>query len=244
MRQVLPSRISAAVTLLGLTLGSAALPARADVVTFTTPVGASTSGPVDASVTFTTSAGQLSITLKDLQANPTDVAQLISGLSFSLVGGTNAGASLSSSSAQEVTVDKGGTFTPGSTVSTGWALSTSGTTGESLSALGTATSPSELIIGPPGAGGYTNANGSIAGNGPHNPFLNQTATFVISDASITANTTVTNVVFGFGTTAGSNLVPSAAVPEPGPLALAGVGLGVLAAVGSYRRRRRAQAAQA
>jgi hypothetical protein len=56
--------------------------------------------------------------------------------------------------------------------------------------------PSDLIIGP---GPYDNANGSIDGNGPHNPFINQSATFTATDPSITDATTITDVVRSFGT---------------------------------------------
>jgi hypothetical protein len=74
---------------------------------------------------------------------------------------------------------------------------------------------------------YSNANGSIAGNGPHNPFLNQTATFNIAVTGVTAATTVTSATFSFGTVAGVN-VPGTpgtpAVPEPISSALVGTGL--------------------
>jgi hypothetical protein len=96
-------------------------------------------------------------------------------------------------------------------------------------------------LGPPGSGGtYSNANGSIAGNPAHNPFLNQTATFAISLAGITAATLINSATFSFGTTAGINVagVPStSAVPLPGALPLfatALVGIGLL-----NRRRKKA-----
>ena len=60
-----------------------------------------------------------------------------------------------------------------------------------LDALGTAAAPSHLIIGPPDASNlYSNANDSIAGNGPHNPFLDGTATFMLDIAGVTADTTL------------------------------------------------------
>src|SRR5689334_13567325 len=95
---------------------------RADTITFVTPNGSSTSGgPVNASATFTTSAGQISITLTDLLANPTDVAQLISDLSFTLSNGAATG-TLASSSGQQLTVNSNGSFSLGSTIATGWGL--------------------------------------------------------------------------------------------------------------------------
>ena len=79
---------------------------------------------------------------------------------------------------------------------------------------------------------YSNANGSIAGNGPHNRFLNQSALFVISLAGITDSTLITSATFSFGTTDGALLVPSvpSTVPIPGALPLFAsrlVGLGLL-----------------
>ena len=43
---------------------------------------------------------------------------------------------------------------------------------------------------------------TIAGNDPHNPFLNQTAGFVIDLLDPTALATITGVIFSFGTTEG------------------------------------------
>jgi hypothetical protein len=211
---------------------------QANTITFVTPAGATIGGqPVAASATFTTGAGTLSITLADLLANPTDVGQLISDLFFTLSNGSTGGI-LTSSSGQEITVTGTGAFTLGPTVSTGWALSPSGG-GMLLNVLGTPIGPAHLIIGPPGPGGtYGTANGSIAGNGPHNPFLNQTATFTITDASITAATNVTAATFSFGTTAGSNVpgVPSVPVPEQPTLISLGVALLFLGALSRTWRR--------
>jgi hypothetical protein len=201
--------------------------AQADTVTFDTPAGSTTSGgPVDASATFVTNNdGTIDITLTNLLANPKDVAQLLSDLSFSLSNGATTG-TISSSSGQEITVAGNGTFTSGSTVDTGWALNSTAT-GFELDVLGTPIGPSHLIIGPAGAGGtYSNANGSIAGNGPHNPFLNGTATFVLDITGVTADTDITSATFSFGTTEGADLVPGTptTVPEPTSLALLAAGL--------------------
>jgi hypothetical protein len=56
-----------------------------------------------------------------LQANPTDIAQTISDLSFTLSTGQTTG-TLASSSGQQMTVNSDFTFSLGPTVSTGWAL--------------------------------------------------------------------------------------------------------------------------
>jgi len=215
-------------------------PGNAAVIAFDTPTGATVGGqPVDAAVTFTTGAGTIHVTLQDLLANPTDVGQLLSDLSFHIAGTTgNLTGTLTGSVGQEVTVNSNGTFTPGGNVSTGWALS--GGTGGTflLNVLGTPIGPAHLIIGPPGAGGtFSNANGSIAGNAPHNPFLFEVGSFDISVAGVTAATSIDNVVFSFGTTAGNN-VPATppSVPEPGTLLLLGFGLAGVAGAVRWGRR--------
>lgn len=139
---------------------------------------------VDAEATFTTSPGELIITLTNLLANPKDAGQLLGDLQFSL-NTRDTGATLSSSSADFIKLASGGSATNDAVSSTGWALG-SGTLGSGNYLLcvicgdgvsvGPHVAPAELIIGP---GPYTNANSSLAGNGPHNPFIDGTATFTI-----------------------------------------------------------------
>jgi len=210
--------------------------AQASLIIFTTPTGATTSGPVNAEADITTGAGTITIVLKDLQANPTDVAQLISDFHFTIAGpGTLTGSSQSSSSGQEINVAANGTFTTGSTVSAAWNYTSTSTSG-ALTALG-AGQPNHLIIGPPGGATYSNANGSIAGNDPHNPFLNQSATFTIAATGVTAATTISAVTFSFGTTAGIEVpgVPGPAVPEPATILGASIA-GLAGLLFAWRRR--------
>ena len=223
--------------LAGLGLESVVSPVRAGSITYTTTTGATTpGGPVRDLVTFTTSAGALTITLQNLQANPKDISQALSGLSFTMGNGSLTGAKLSTSSGQEITIAKGGTFTLGPTVSTGWAISTSsnGTT-ETLSVIGTAIAPKHLIIGLHGIGGtYSNANGTIAGHKNNNPFLNQLATFTINAPGITAATTVTSTTFSFSPSPGITAPGIALVPEPTSLVSSLIGLGLVGMIGKFR----------
>ena len=205
----------------------------AATITFSTPSGATAGGqPVDATATFITGSGTVTVSLTDLLANPISVGQLISDLDFTLSGGQTTG-TIGSSSGTQITVNSGGTTTLGSTGSTGWGLNNNVSGGLQLNALGFV-GPAGLIIGPPGPGGvYTAGNGSIANNPAHNPFLNQTATFTLNIAGVTADSTVTSATFSFGTVPGGPNVPGLPpqqVPDGGATvlllgaALSGLGL--------------------
>jgi hypothetical protein len=207
---------------------SCASVAYADSFTFSTPVGATAGGqPINVTAVFVTGFPFVQVTIINNQANPTSIIQAVSDLFFDLSSGTNGSLQLSAGGERNIAAD--GTFTNGSVVDTGWALSNVGSTVH-LNVLGTAIGPAHLLIGPPDINSnvYSNANGSIAGSGPHNPFLAENATFFITDRGITADTQVSNVVFSFGTEAGTN-VP-ANIPDSGAtVALLGLGLMGLAA---------------
>ncbi len=234
------TRRSAYLAALALLFGLSATQAEAGLFTFTIP-GATTVGgqPVSANASITTGAGTISVTLNNTQANPTSVIQNLSDL-FIAFNNSQVSGSLTSSSGMERSVAKtGGTFTNGPTVSTGWEVDDVASTGLRLHVLGTPVAPAHLIIGPPdGSNLYSNANGSIAGNKPHNPFLAETATFDLSVAGVTADTAITGVTFSFGTTEGNNVTvgrgppPPPPVPEPASIVLAGLGMVGFAA---YRR---------
>ena len=225
-----------ATVLVTMLLASAA---SAITINYQTAAGATESGgnAVNASATFTTSANTLTISLANLLVNPTTVAQNISDLYFTL-GSTATSGSISSSGGNLITVLGDGTTTSsGVASSTGWILSYAAATGFHLDALnGAVNTPAYTILGAPGAGGiYSNAGGSIAGNGPHNPFLNQSATFTLFIAGITADTTVTSATFSFGTTSGDNVpgIPHTNVPDNGSTVML---LGAsLVGIGLFRR---------
>ncbi len=171
-----------------------------------TPPGAVVpDGDVDARASFTTGTGFVTVTLTDTLSDPRSVGQLLSGLAFTVSGGETAG-TLGSSSADLRTVHKGGSFVDLGPSTTGWALAQDFNGGFELCVLCTdlgGAGPSHLLIGPPASSGtYASANGSIAGNGPHNPFTAQTATFLINVPDVTAISTITSATFFFSTTSG------------------------------------------
>ena len=171
-----------------------------------TPAGASvTDGPVNAKATFTTGGGYILITLTNLLADPTSAGQLLSGLAFTVSEGETAG-TLGTNTADIRSVKQGGAFTDLGPLATGWALAQNVNGGlelcvlcRDLGSLG----PSHLLIGPPAISGtYTSANRSIAGNGPHNPFTQGTATFMLNVPNVTSSSVITSAAFFFSTTEG------------------------------------------
>jgi hypothetical protein len=223
---------------------------RGNTVVFVTPSTATTSGgAVDAEADFTTTSGSpngtLTITLKNFESDPGSVAQAISAFSFTLGTGNLTGSSSNSLtvSVPLVTIDNNGNTTF-STGQAGYVYSSTSSTGllDVLSGPGHA-GPANLIIGP---SPYPNHKDSIAGNSPHNPFIDQTATFTITGPNITAATTVTAATFQFGTTEGNdqvtgtiqNITPQS-VPEPATFV--GAAFAVVASLAYGWRRKRVAA---
>ncbi len=219
-------------------------------LTFGDTVWTVNSGGNSASADFNFSvAGQVTITLTDTVSNPGSVASNLSAFMFGLDNnGTalNVG-SLSSGAGVERTVAGDGSYIDGSSVAAGWVFSLSSGTYALDVLSGGGAGPAHTIIGTPdGSNVYSNANSSIAGNGPHNPFLTS-GTFVITITGVNSNTTVDFANFQFGTTDGSGIIdgscttdcgtiPPQSIPEPTSLLLGGTGFAALGLVGWRRRR--------
>ena len=217
----------------------------------------------EASFTFNVSSQTITVELLNSEINPGAVSQLISGVEFDLTNLSTGTLSSTINSATENSFDVGSDGAP--TVdqqSSTWVVNKIGASSLTLCEIcktGGGGGPAELIIGGPdpttgNSQLYTNAAGSIAGNGPHNPFilgsgatysvgtlkgLNAMPTWVLKVPLITSTTTISQVRFFFGTTYGQDEVTDniGITPEPGPIVLIGGGL-LLVAGGRFSRRSR------
>ena len=222
--------------ILGLAHGTA----KADPISVCTGPGCSTT---NVSGTIVAGNGTVTITLNNnlTNAQVVSVIQNISGVYFQVSGYNGGAVSLSASnSAQSTNVGGGGAAALAGAVNpTGWAAGHNGNlvTVCVICAFGISSpaGPDQTIIGGTGTGTYANANGSIANNNPHNPFLVGPVTFTLVVPGVTVNSTFSNVVIQFGTTATPpNPQETPQVPEPASMFLLGSGL--LGAAAGFRKR--------
>lgn len=210
---------------------------KADPISVCTGVGCSTTNVTG---TIVAGNGTVTITLNNnlTNAQVVSVIQNISGVYFQVSGYNGGAVSLSASnSTQSTNINNAGTAVLAGAVNpTGWAAGHSGSTITvcvvCAFGIGPTAGPEQTIIGGTGTGTYANANGSIAGNNPHNPFLAGTVTFTVVVPGVTVNSTFSNVVVQFGTAA--TPPETQQVPEPASMLLLGTGL--LGVAAGFRRR--------
>ena len=191
--------------------------------------------PVDALATFTLSSNTLTLTIQNLIGNQKDVGQAITGIKFNLAGLTSHPTEQGTATTE--TVGNGGTTTLHTgTALNGWTATTS-LSAVSLSVFG-AGQPDQSILGAPNASGvYSSANSSIDGNGPHNDFVDQIATFTFTgltgvNTNAALSSLLSNVRLGFGTAnndylSGTLVNTVIATPEPASLWLIAGALGAM-----------------
>jgi hypothetical protein len=243
---------------LGLLLVAAGLSPAATII-FTTPTGSTAGGnAVSAEADFVFSAGQVVITLKNLQSGMVTIGQVLSDLDFVLSNADGSTLVLGATTTMSASAPLGTTTctTSGcvndSTVITnlGWGFGTLGTGNTICDVCGTGSNlsiptgpagtvpPEHTIIGP----NPTTQDGLV--NPSHQPFINQQAVFTLSNSLITTSTTVSSVKFSFNTTPDVNVdgcastnpncgTTTQSTPEPVGTFLMGSGLLALAFMGRF-----------
>src|SRR5262245_35689023 len=201
-------------------------PTLAQAGTVFTVSGNTPDGPVSASAEFTLGDGTVHIALTDLLANPTSDGQLISGLNFVISGATGLGTLTSATGLISFVNTSNGTYTAGVQQDLTQPYPSNPNGGKSIWSLisqGELTTlsgkkPEYLIIGPTDSNGlYSASNSSVL---QHSPVVLGTGFFDLNMAGVTADSTISDVVFQFGT----QPYGLAAVPEPSSLALGGLGI--------------------
>jgi hypothetical protein len=244
-----------------------------------TSIGANGGVEVNVSASFTLDAitHKITVSLLNLEKDPGGVTQALSGIEFTLNNFT--GSIAYSTPAATVTTESiqssGVPNPPNSAAAAGWGFESVGTNSNVLTLCAicynqNSVGPKGLIIGGPDpttTGGatptdtYTHAQGAIAGNNGHNPFIlgsgdaysggplggltsaNTTPTWTLDVPTITASTGIVSVTFFFNTTynTASTTDNNPITPEPGPIVLIISGLLMVGVARLAKRKREARA---
>lgn len=211
---------------------------------------------LNAEAFFTTSGSTLTVKLVNLITNEVTDGQSISGISFN-VGDTGGsipasitptasgyGSDSNNSNGQLIQIASGGAVSNAgacdSTCLAGWGASTS--LAASVASISMHSFPTDTISGVAASNGYPNGNPSLTNNN-HQPEFEETVTFTLSGLTgLGASSTVSNVVFNFGTQGGQTVAAGSefvvATPEPGTLSMMFGGASLLLAGFLKRRRNR------
>jgi hypothetical protein len=215
--------------------GAATLPLSAHALTqtfFTDPAVTTVGGEA----VFTTGTNQITLTLTNTLADLQSLAQTLSDISFSVTGGGAVTTSSVTTNANLIGLSDGSTPTHSSGTTNPWSLT--GSNGSYLfTGLNGGDQTRTLIVGD-----ITNESTYCSpkcpdglGNQNFNPFIDETATFTLGISGVTAASTISNVVFSFGTQ------PETLVGVPIPAAVWLFGSGLIGLIGIARRRSTAAA---
>jgi hypothetical protein len=209
---------------------------QASTFSFGTPTGAKDVNgidPVAASAIFAVSSNTITITLNNLEANPTEDAQILDALTFQLnnqtIGGT---LTLTMATTEFIKVNNNETYSQVTSNLPAWNLSDTvvgstidfsfcdaKVTGTNCTSAGTKALEGG-IIGAPGLGNqYSSANSTIR-NSSADPYMFEDAVITIKMTSGTFNlsqSSYTNLLFGYGDASGEYEAVGGVAPEPSSL---------------------------
>ncbi len=217
---------------------------------------------LNAEVFFTTNGSTLTVELVNLITNEVTDGQSISGISFKIAdsGGSipgtvtptasGYGSDSNHSNGQMIDIAPGGAVTNagacGSTCLGDWAASTSLAGGVASISMDSFPGAPDTISGVAASNGYPHGNPSLT-NSNHQPEFEEMATFTLSGLTgLGDSSTISNVVFNFGTESGQTVAvgrgfnETTPTPEPGTLSMMFGGASLLLAGFWKRRRNQAQ----
>jgi hypothetical protein len=248
-----PHFFQVAVIIIPLALALAPASAQADFEF--TASGTSSDGPLAAEAYFTLQNGEITLYVANLTSGVQSQGDAISGIQFTVSAPPDTSLTLQSAAGNVLQLSNGTftqqgyqTFTASGGVAANWAAQTN----NNVTDIGNPSNPHYLIVGP-------NASFSGGGGTNFNPYFQSTATaatdlatgpqgssvvFVLSAPGATSGSTISNVVFNFGTSpnehtangTGGFVSPPTTAPEPGTLVLALTGTAGLGLFAVLRRR--------